>query len=135
MDLNGAVAVVTGGASGIGAAVVARLRDAGAKPVVWDKQAGGDAISCDVSDATSVAVAMTRTLSGPGAPSVLVTAAGVGGGLTLVDLTPEQWDDVINVNLRGTMLCLQAFAKAARVPNGGAVVTVSSIEGKIADRG
>src|SRR5436305_14589584 len=82
MDLGGGVAVVTGGASGIGTAVVERLRTAGAKPVVWDKQASGDAIACDVSDETSVAVAMSRTLSGPGAPSILVTAAGVGGGLT-----------------------------------------------------
>ena len=134
MELAGAVAVVTGGASGIGAAVVERLSKAGAKPVVWDRQAGPDGIVCDVADETSVAVAMTRTVSGHGAPSVLVTAAGVGGGLTpLVDLDVARWDEVVGVNLRGTMLCIREFGRSAR-PN-GAVVTVASIEGHIADAG
>lgn len=141
MELEGAVAIVTGGASGIGAAVVDALRDAGAVPVVWDVQEPerGDAlfVTCDVSDEHSVAAAMARTLGEAGAPRVAVTAAGIGGGLQpLVDLDLDQWDRVLAVNLRGTLLCIQAAASAIRdAGGGGAIVTVGSINGRVADRG
>src|SRR5262249_61240353 len=83
MDLDGAVAMVTGGASGIGAATGARLRDAGARVAVLDLQAqegqGDLAVKCDVGDEGEVVAAVQRVVDELGAPNVAVLAAGVRG--------------------------------------------------------
>jgi NAD(P)-dependent dehydrogenase (short-subunit alcohol dehydrogenase family) len=144
VELGGRVAVVTGGASGIGAAVVAALDAAGARPVVWDRRpADGPphapvaTVACDVGDASSVAAALEQTLATAGTPSVLVTAAGVGGGLVpLVDVDPDRWDELLRVNLKGTLLAMQAVARAMRAAGtGGAMVAISSVNARLADRG
>lgn len=145
MDLAGRVAVVTGGASGIGAAVVGALAAAGARVVTWDRQEPADtaaraavlAVRCDVADPASVAVAASETLAQAGTPTVLVTAAGVGGGLVpLLEMDPERWDALQQVNVRGTLLAMQAVARAMRDAGaGGAMVAISSINARLADRG
>lgn len=144
MDLEGRVAVVTGGASGIGAAVVAALAAAGARPVVWDRRpesaSGGPAVAafpCDVRDPSSVVGALDHTVATLGSPTVLVTAAGVGGGLVpLLDVEPEGWDDLLRVNLTGTLLAMQAVGRAMReAGTGGAMVAISSVNARLADRG
>ena len=76
LNLQGRVAVVTGGSSGIGAACMELLRTEGARPVRWDL-AGNDGPRCDVSDEGSVAAAMDWTLANVGSPSLLVASAGV----------------------------------------------------------
>lgn len=143
MELEGRVAVVTGGASGIGAAVVRALAAAGARPVVWDRREaeagrhGVVAIPCDVGDASSVAAAVGRTVAEVGPPTVLVTAAGVGGGLVpLLDVDPDRWDELLRVNLKGTLLAMQAVARVMReAGSGGAMVAVASVNARLADRG
>lgn len=126
-------AVVTGGASGIGSAVVARLRGAGHEVLVWDL-AGGD-IACDISEPDAVAVAMQRTLQSIGVPDRFVTCAGIGASGLLVEQTPEQWRRVLDVNLTGTWLAMRACAQAMiDVGTGGSIVAVSSISGTLADR-
>lgn len=144
MELEGRVAVVTGGASGIGAAVVRALAAAGARPVVWDRRPPGEqadgavaAVACDVGDASSVAAAVGRTVAEVGPPTVLVTAAGVGGGLVpLLDVDPDRWDELLRVNLKGTLLAMQAVARAMReAGSGGAMVAVASVNARLADRG
>lgn len=126
-------AVVTGGASGIGAAVVDRLRDAGHDVVVWDVT-GGE-IDCDISDPEAVTTAIERTISAHGVPDRLVACAGVGASGLLVEQNPADWKRVIDVNLTGTWLTMRAVARAMiDAATGGSIVAVSSISGTLADR-
>ena len=136
MDLTGQVAVVTGGASGIGAACVTLLRDAGARVISWDLGDGEETITCDVRDPDSVEAAHAETVRRWGLPSVLVTAAGIGGFSRLTSMDLEHWEQVLRVNLTGTMLCLRTFANALiEAERPGAAVTVSSVNGRLPDRG
>jgi len=126
-------AVVTGGGSGIGSAVVDRLRKAGNDVVVWDVK-GGD-IACDVSVPDSVLSAINRTLNDHGTPDRLVACAGVGASGLLVDASPAAWRRVIDTNLTGTWLTMRAVARAMiEAGTGGSIVAVSSISGTVADR-
>lgn len=125
--------VVVGGASGIGSAVVDRLRRAGQQVVVWDL-VGGD-ITCDISDPDSVSAAMQRTVSSAGTPDRFVTCAGVGASGLLLEQTLEDWRRVLDVNLTGTWLAIRAGAQAMIDGGvGGSIVAVSSISGTLADR-
>lgn len=126
-------AVVTGGASGIGAAAVIRLRAAGHTVVAWDLD-GGD-ITCDISDPESVAAALEQTVAVHGVPDRLVACAGVGASGLLLEQSLEDWRRVLDVNLTGTWLTLRAVA-AAMIDNGtgGSMVAVSSISGTLSDR-
>jgi NAD(P)-dependent dehydrogenase (short-subunit alcohol dehydrogenase family) len=127
------IAVVTGGASGIGSAVTARLRNAGARVVVWDIK-GGD-IECDISDPGSVAAAADQTVAGHGVPDRLVACAGIGASGMLLDQSPDEWQRVIATNLSGTWLTMRAVARIMiDAGPGGSMVAVSSISGTIADR-
>jgi NAD(P)-dependent dehydrogenase (short-subunit alcohol dehydrogenase family) len=126
-------AVVTGGGSGIGRAVVERLRSAGDDVVVWDI-AGGD-IECDISDPDSVSAAIETTTAQHGSPTRLVACAGVGVTGLLLDQAPEQWRRVLNINLTGTWLTMCAAARTMiDTGTGGSIVAVSSISGTVADR-
>jgi NAD(P)-dependent dehydrogenase (short-subunit alcohol dehydrogenase family) len=140
MDLEGAVALVTGGSSGIGAATTAQLRDAGARVAVLDVQAhdehGDLAIKCDVGDESQVVDAVHRVVEELGAPSAAVLAAGVAGMSPILQMSADEWDRVQRVNLRGVFLCLREAARAmvaARQP--GAIVAVGSVSGIVSDRG
>lgn len=140
MELRGAAAVVTGGASGIGAAVVRGLADAGARVAVLDlaDAAGGPAeltVRCDIAREEAVERAMGEVHERLGGLDVAVLNAGVGGFGGLLDMDVADWDRVLGVNLRGTFLCLRAAGRAMVASGrGGAVVAVSSISGFLADR-
>ncbi|MBN9448984.1 MAG: SDR family oxidoreductase [Bosea sp.] len=128
------VAVVTGGAKGIGRAVCERLADDGLLPVVWDLaegEGGHGFVACDVADEAQVAAALARTESEHGPVAVLVNNAGLTGPSTTVARTPlAQWQKVQAVNLTGTFLCSRAVA-AAMAPRGyGRIVNIASLAGK-----
>ncbi|OJZ73518.1 glucose 1-dehydrogenase [Mycobacterium paraffinicum] len=126
-------ALVTGGGSGIGREVGGRLRAAGHDVVVWDL-ADAD-ISCDVSDPAAVSAAMERTVREHGAPTRIVTCAGVGASGLLLEQSPAEWNRVLGVNLTGTWLTIRAGARAmVDAGVGGSIVAVSSISGTVADR-
>lgn len=128
------VAVVTGGAKGIGRAVCERLAVDGLVPVVWDVREGegGHAfVACDVTDEAQVASALDQTERVHGPVAVLVNNAGLTGPSTTVADTPlAQWQKVQAVNLTGTFLCSRAVA-AEMVPRGhGRIVNIASLAGK-----
>ncbi len=131
--MSAPAALVTGGASGIGREVAGMLRNAGHDVVVWDL-ADGD-IACDVSDPEAVSAAMERTVREHGAPTRIVTCAGIGASGLLLKQQPAQWERVLAVNLTGTWLTIRAGAQAMIDAGvGGSIVAVSSISGTLADR-
>ena len=119
MSFAGKRAVVTGGASGIGAAVAERLASEGAEVVVADLSTG-----VDVRDESQVAGAMTDV-------DVLVNAAGIGSTTNAPETTRETWDDVFAVNARGTFLCCKHAIPVMIERGGGSIVNVASVAGLI----
>ncbi len=140
--MTGRRALITGGASGIGLACVRRLLAEGASVVSLDRRSGAPAeaagaasVICDVRRAGDVASAIRQAAEMFGDPAdVLVNAAGIYRVAPLLDLLPEEWDDVLAVNLRGAFLAGRAMA-AALIGQGmpGAIVNISSIAGLVAD--
>jgi NAD(P)-dependent dehydrogenase (short-subunit alcohol dehydrogenase family) len=127
-------AIVTGGASGIGAATARLLHERGARVVVIDRAEGADVVA-DVRDAASVdaAVAAAEDLLG-GAADVAVASAGVYRIAPLLDIAPEDWDDVLAINLRGVFLTGRAAARRM-VESGrpGAIVNLASTAALVSD--
>jgi NAD(P)-dependent dehydrogenase (short-subunit alcohol dehydrogenase family) len=135
MELQGATAIVTGGASGIGAACVTRLRKAGARVAVLDLTDAPDAdvaVRVDVAVEQQVVDGIARAVADLGRLDVAVLSAGVGGSAPLLELTTDEWDRVMNVNLRGAFVCLRECARA--MGRDGSIVAVTSISGFLADR-
>lgn len=129
------IAVVTGGAKGIGAAVADRLEQDGLVPVAWDiatpATAGHRHLACDVSDEASVAQALAATEREHGPIAILVNNAGLTGPSTTVAETPlAQWQKVQAINLTGTFLCSQAVAKVMVPRAYGRIVNIASLAGK-----
>jgi NAD(P)-dependent dehydrogenase (short-subunit alcohol dehydrogenase family) len=138
--LSGSRALVTGGARGIGAAVARRLTGAGARVAVLDvddppAELAELAVRCDIADARAVDGAVAVVHDTFGGIDAAVLNAGVGGFAGLLDMTLEEWDRVIGVNLRGTFLCLRAVGRAmVGAGTGGSIVAVTSVSGFLADR-
>jgi NAD(P)-dependent dehydrogenase (short-subunit alcohol dehydrogenase family) len=129
MELRGARAIVTGGASGIGAACVAQLEAAGARVVVLDRN--GEP-SVDVGDEAQVVAGVGRAVDAMGGLDIAVLCAGIGGAARIVDMSTAEWDRVMNVNLRGAFVSLRECARA--MTDGGSVVAITSVSGFLADR-
>jgi len=128
-------ALVVGGASGIGASVAARHREAGTPTVVWDR-AGERDVDCDITDPDAIDAALQATVERIGVPTLVTVTAGVGHGGLLLDESPEAWDEVMRVNARGPWLVLRALA-AAMIEAGtvGSMVATSSVSAHLVDRG
>lgn len=140
VDFGGQVAVVTGGASGIGEACARVLAEAGARVVVADRNAdaaravaaavGGVAVPLDVGDDASVDAALVAVQAQCGTATVLVNSAGVlQRTLPPEELTLREWDFVARVDLRGTYLCCARFGAAMARAGGGAIVNIASVAG------
>lgn len=143
-DFSGQVAVVTGGANGIGAAVAGRLAASGAKVAIWDldvsapdvrvaglAQEAHVLVGVDVSDAESVSNAMQKTEAAFGKVDVLINSAGIAGPTSaLAEYPPEAWRKVQQVNVDGTFLTCRAVVPGMTARNYGRIVNVASIAGK-----
>jgi NAD(P)-dependent dehydrogenase (short-subunit alcohol dehydrogenase family) len=132
--IEGRVAVVTGGARGIGRKTVEALKYNGAKVASLDVTAHGDAsileISCDVTDVESVNFAFDRIESELGIATILVLNAGIYRLATLEDTTLELWAGTLNVNLTGAFLCAKRALPRMREQRYGRVVGLGSSAGK-----
>ncbi len=125
---EGKVALVSGAASGIGAAVVDRLSAEGATVVGCDIRASADVVACDVRDEESCAAAVAVAVDRHGRLDVLANVAGIGLARAIGDLLPDQWREVIDVNLTGTFLLSQC-ALPALVASTGVIVNMASVAG------
>ncbi|UWQ21136.1 SDR family NAD(P)-dependent oxidoreductase [Jannaschia sp. W003] len=141
MDFTDQVAVVTGGAQGIGEAVARRLRELGARVALWDmdlalarqtaEAIGARAFPCDVADLASVEAALAATEAALGPADVLVNAAGIAGPNAPVhEYDPAAWAQVIAVNLTGTFNTNRAVVGGMRARGYGRIVNVASVAGK-----
>ncbi|GAB2696700.1 SDR family oxidoreductase [Paenibacillus thermoaerophilus] len=136
-----AVACVSGGAQGIGRAIALAFaragygvsiadpdRQAGLETIQWIRAEGGDAmyVNADVSSPDDVAKWMRLTEAELGPPDALVNNAGIGHTVPFLELKPEDFDRVLAVNLRGTMLCSQAAARLMAAKGSGSIVNIAS---------
>jgi NAD(P)-dependent dehydrogenase (short-subunit alcohol dehydrogenase family) len=145
-DLKNKIALVTGGGRGIGAAIARTLAELGAGIIICGRTAAtleetareisGDgrnceAIPCDVSDWNSVSFLAEQVKQRFGKVDVLVNNAGIGGfGGPLHKLPLEQWDKVLNTNLRGVFYMVRAFVPLLLAAGGAHIINISSIAGK-----
>lgn len=143
IDLSGRIAVVTGGAQGIGRAVTERFLASGAKVAIWDhdkafaertaKELGKDVlpVHCDVTNAASVAAARDATASAFKRIDILVNNAGIAGPTAkLWDVKLEDWQRTMLVNVEGPFNCCKAVIPGMISQNYGRIVNIASIAGK-----
>lgn len=144
--LAGQVAVVTGAGRGIGSAIAHRLAALGAAVILCGRSikplqstaaeiaaSGGQAkvVQCDVSNLESVQALASFVNQSFGRLDILVNNAGVGSfSAPLHELTPEEWEKVLNTNLRGVYYCVRGFAPMMIRAKSGHIVNISSLAGK-----
>jgi NAD(P)-dependent dehydrogenase (short-subunit alcohol dehydrogenase family) len=142
IDLQGRVAVVTGGARGIGFAIAERLARSGAKAALWDvdgKRAaeaaqqitGAFSHSVDVTSDAAIDAALKATEQALGPVDILVASAGITGpNKTVAEYPVEAWRQVIDIDLTGVFLCCRAVIPGMQKRNYGRIVNIASIAGK-----
>ena len=144
------VAVVTGGGKGIGRAVASRLACGGAKVVISGRDeaalqsacagihsAGGEAVGvvADVAKPEDAEALCQRTLEAFGRADILVNNAGITRDNLIVRMSEEDWDQVVDTNLKGTFLCIRAFTRPMMKQRYGRIVNVSSVVGLMGNAG
>ena len=145
IDLSGRVAIVTGGARGIGYACAERMLASGAAVVLWDQDetalaearerlAASGAVftrALDITDEAGVAAAAAAILGEAGRIDILVNNAGITGpNKTAWDYTPAEWRRVIDIDLTGAYLCARAVIPAMMARQYGRIVNIASVAGK-----
>jgi meso-butanediol dehydrogenase / (S,S)-butanediol dehydrogenase / diacetyl reductase len=146
----GRVAIVTGGASGIGRGIAGRLAAEGAAVLVADRNGaageevvarlGGEEARCafqetDVTQESDCARMVAAAVDRWGGVDVLVNSAGIGDGAPVHELEETRWDRVLDVNLKGVFLCCKAALPALATRGGGAIVNIASLAGMVAAPG
>lgn len=141
-EVKNKVAIITGARRGMGRAHAINLAKAGAKVVVSDisledcqkvvaeiKKNGGEALAvqCDVSKKQEVDEMVRETIEKFGKIDILVNNAGICQFKPFLELTEEEWDRTLNINLKGYFLCAQAAAKTMVKQKSGAIVNIASI--------
>ena len=139
--LTGKRVLITGGAGGIGSATAARFLEEGARVVVLDRDAGAlerierdlpplvDTLCADVSDPGDVARAFAEMDGLTGGLDVLINNAGISLRHPFVDISPQEWRQVIDVNLNGVFFVAQAAARRMLAGEGGVILNMGSTNG------
>lgn len=143
IDLKGRVAIITGGAQGIGRAVSERLAASGAKVAIWDLDGklateaaaaigpAASGLAIDVTDARAVNAAAAELEQRHGSVDILVTSAGIAGpNLKTWEYPLDEWAKIMRLNVDGTLHCCQAVIPGMIKRNYGRLVLVASIAGK-----
>jgi NAD(P)-dependent dehydrogenase (short-subunit alcohol dehydrogenase family) len=145
IDLSGRFAVVTGGAQGIGRAIVERFLDSGAAVAIWDRdralaeKTAGElkarnrvaAVAVDVTKLAEVERAREETTAAFGRIDILVNNAGIAGpNIKTWEYPPEDWAQVMAINLDGPFHCCRALVPGMIAQNYGRIVNIASIAGK-----
>lgn len=143
LDFDGRIAVVTGGAAGIGFAIAKRLVASGGRVSLWDRdpaamqtaaaklRPGTDVQAVDVADADGVAAAAQGTISELGRIDALVCSAGITGpNTTTWDYPVDAWRQVIDVNLNGVFYCNRTVVPVMVAQDYGRIVNIASVAGK-----
>jgi 3-oxoacyl-[acyl-carrier protein] reductase len=140
MRLKNKIALITGGANGIGLATAKRFVREGAKVILWDVDDKGKEVAgqlnkegyeitfrkVSVTNADEVQRAVEEALERFGRIDILINNAGITRDRTLLKMTKEEWDQVISVNLTGVFNCTQAVAPIMKTQNYGRIVSASS---------
>lgn len=143
INLKGKTAIVTGGAGGIGLSIVKGLLDCGAKVAILgsnqtnldraleEVRGLGTAITCrcDLSDLSAIGPAVTSVRQQLGEIDILVQSHGLLRGKAGLDLSPQEWNEVISVNLSGLFFMMQQVVSQSMKDRGGAIVNISSMAG------
>ncbi|MCJ7799170.1 MAG: SDR family oxidoreductase [Polaromonas sp.] len=140
--LTGRVCVVTGGAQGIGEACIRRFAREGAHLVIADiddlrgsalaNELGGLYLHCDVGDKAQVDALVASVLAAHGRIDVLVNNAGIFRAADFLDVTEEDFDAVLRINLKGAFLVGQAVARSMARAGKGSIINMSSVNGTLA---
>jgi NAD(P)-dependent dehydrogenase (short-subunit alcohol dehydrogenase family) len=145
IDLKGGVAIVTGGAQGIGRAVSERFLASGAKVCLWDIDQAlldsataelaelGEVMACavDVTSPASISAALAKLNAAWGDATIMVNNAGISGpNLTTWEYPDDDWNAVINLDLNAVFYCCRAVVPQMRAANYGRIINVASIAGK-----
>lgn len=151
MKLLGKVALVTGASRGIGRDIAIELAKAGANvavnyagsearanEVVQEIQSLGReafAVQCDVANADSVAEMVKQTIERWGSLDILVNNAGITRDNLIMRMKEDEWDDVINTNLKGVFLCTKAVTRQMMKQKSGRIINISSVVGESGNAG
>ncbi len=140
-DFKNQVAVVTGGANGIGFSVAERLSKSGANVKIWDldfaaaqkaaETINAEAVQCNITDWKSVQNAAETSIKGSERIDVLVNSAGIAGpNEPVIDYDNEAWDQIISVNLTGAYYVNKAVVPHMKTNRYGRIVNIASVAGK-----
>lgn len=144
-DFSGQTAIVTGGAQGIGRSIATHLGEAGADVIIADidgdkatetaseladEEIRAEPIQCDVTDLDEAMALADQTLDHFGSIDILVNNAGIGSTGSILEFDPDEWDDVIAVNLTGAYHCAYAVAPRMVEQEAGRIINIASIAGR-----
>ena len=135
-DVTDRVALVTGASRGLGYDIALALHHAGAKVVAGvrqlpDRPAGVEAVTIDLRDLASIRAAVDAVVERHGRIDVLVNVAGIGTNHDALDATEEEWDEVLDVNLKGLFFACQAAGRYMVRAGSGRIVNISSQAGHV----